>query len=293
MSYEKIGGSRKCYEVIEEASHVIHEAVNSDTVESLPDSLQPCTKLKNEKDIYAYESEIFGWFQGTVQYNEQSASPATVRSLCEALTHDDMKPIEALSSMADTFFSQQCIPSSWDELVGELQEEAFDGSASGRQWIYQSCNEFGYFQTTEGDNHPFMALKGCSLDVAGRQMCEDVYKIKKYEGPSRGGGASEYGSDETYGARNIQSTNITMPNGSCDPWHSLGVVEKDADFYDPSQKIAEGVVPVFIDGTAHCRDMYAPDAFVSVGINDTQAVKDAHARIKKNVYSYIGYLGLK
>ena len=105
-----------------------------------------------------------------------------------------------------------------------------------------------------------------------------------------GGGSDvdSYASDEHYGARNVQGTNITMPNGSCDPWHSLGVLEEGAPFYDESQRLAEGVEAVFIDGTAHCRDMYAPDVFAVYGIEDTDAVKEAHARVKANVYSYIG-----
>lgn len=47
-----------------------------------------------------------------------------------------------------------------------------------RQWIWQSCNEFGYFQTTEGDNHPFTSLTSCSLKIAGKEMCEQAYGIE-------------------------------------------------------------------------------------------------------------------
>jgi len=294
MSYDLIGGSDKCYSAIDSAMKVVHDAVESGSTDTLPSNLKPCGDINGAGDVYAYESEIYGWFQGTVQYNEQSSSNATVRSLCADLTDDSLSPIEALNKMAGNYFPQACVPSSWKDLVDELSEIEFDGSSAGRQWIYQSCNEFGYFQTTEGSDHPFISLKGCTLEVAGKKMCEDVFQIKDYDGPMRGGGQTEdgtynYASDEHYGARVIQGANITMPNGSCDPWHSLGVVDSEAKFYDDSQITGELVDPVFIDGTAHCRDMYAPEIFSQYGFNDTQAVKDAHKRIKANVYQYIGF----
>jgi hypothetical protein len=44
---------------------------------------------------------------------------------------------------------------------------------------------------------------------------------------------------------------------------------------------------VTIDGTAHCRDMYAPDVFAAVGNPDTDAVQWAHAAIAANVAAYL------
>ena len=243
MSYPPIGGSQQCYDIIEAAMTSVHDAVTNNP-DSLPPSLSPCAPVKGAEDMYAYESEIFGWFQGTVQYNMQGPSIATVASLCSALTSASSTPIEALASMADDYFGGSCVPSSWSDLIDELRVEEFDGSSAMRQWIYQSCNEFGYFQTTEGSDHPFVPLKGVTLDAAGKKMCEAAYSLDAYAGPRKGGGGDEtYASDEHYGARDIQGTNITMPNGSCDPWHSLGVISEEGKFYDEDQNTAEGIVP--------------------------------------------------
>ena len=45
---------------------------------------------------------------------------------------------------------------------------------------------------------------------------------------------------------------------------------------------------VTIDGTGHCRDMYAPNSIAKIGIPDTAAVQWAHQVIANDVARYIG-----
>jgi len=68
-----------------------------------------------------------------------------------------------------------------------------------------------------------------------------------------------------YGNRFIGEANITFPNGNSDPWHALGVVNTTDGFYQSCtdgpctpQHLQTSDRLVFMDGTAHCRDMYAP-----------------------------------
>jgi serine protease 16 len=298
LAYPLIGGSDECYAVVEKASSDLHDLITSTNVygvsPSVPDSLKPCSPMTSEKDLYAYESTIFGNFQGTVQYNLQS-SAATVADLCAELTQETHEtPLIAMASMVDKYFNTAtetdatCIFSSWDEMIAELQNDQFDGQSAMRQWIYQSCNEFGYFQTTEGEDHPFTSLTGCNLENAGKLMCEESYGIKNYKGPLKAGNSGDsYAADERYGARSVQGLNITMPNGNMDPWHSLGVINATGTYYSSDQETSPEVSVVFIDGTAHCRDMYAPGAFESMNVSDTSAVVWAHAKIKANVESYL------
>ncbi len=44
---------------------------------------------------------------------------------------------------------------------------------------------------------------------------------------------------------------------------------------------------VELEGTAHCRDMYAPGALEHAGVADTPSVKWAHATIGRNVADYL------
>ena len=49
-----------------------------------------------------------------------------------------------------------------------------------------------------------------------------------------------------YGGKSINCTNIAFPNGSIDPWHALSITED----------ISSTLKAIFIDGTAHCANMY-------------------------------------
>lgn len=78
-----------------------------------------------------------------------------------------------------------------------------------------------------------------------------------------------------YGDLHLSSTNTVMSNGNIDPWHSLGVVSNSTLPNVPSQ------VAVFIDGTAHCGDMYAASEF------DLPSLQEAHAVIAAHVASWL------
>lgn len=83
--------------------------------------------MTSELDLYAYESNVFGNFQGTVQYNMQMSGAATVGDLCSVLTDEKAEsPLGALDAMVTKYFASDtdtCIASSWDEMIGELQNE--------------------------------------------------------------------------------------------------------------------------------------------------------------------------
>lgn len=58
--------------------------------------------------------------------------------------------------------------------------------------------------------------------------------------------------NDFYGDLNIAGTNIVFPSGTIDPWHALGVSNTTAKLPETSE------VKVYIEGTAHCNDLYAP-----------------------------------
>jgi hypothetical protein len=58
--------------------------------------------------------------------------------------------------------------------------------------------------------------------------------------------------NDNYGNLNIAGTNIVFPSGTIDPWHALAVSNQTK----PLSQATE--TKVFIEGTAHCNDLYAP-----------------------------------
>ena len=104
-------------------------------------------------------------------------------------------------------------------------------------------------------------FEGFAIAVAdaGQLLCQQAYGLPDYTAPNTVWAATNYG------GRRISATNVTIPNGSADPWHALGVVNASDPFYDgctagepsctrQSVNSASDMV-VFIKDTAHCRDM--------------------------------------
>ena len=111
---------------------------------------------------------------------------------------------------------------------------------SERQWFYQTCAEFGYFQTSDSKKQPFGSL--ISMDLYTK-VCQEVFGITPDKVKANIQDTNNY-----YGGRDINKkvTNIVFPNGSIDPWHALGII-KD---------ITSHLKAVYITGTAHCANMY-------------------------------------
>ena len=79
------------------------------------------------------------------------------------------------------------------------------------------------------------------------QQCQDIF------GPEFNQSAIMEGikwTETYYGGRNISEDthNIVFPNGSIDPWHALSILKS----------VNNNTIAIFIEGTAHCANMYPP-----------------------------------
>lgn len=319
LGYPLIGGSQECVTTLTKANEALYNLASSTVPRAsspeIPEFLKPCESLEGELDFAQYLSTIFGNFQGAVQYNVPGRSKNTVAKMCDTLLDEgDQKqwkePIDRLANTMALFvpnasapFKERCIASSFQkDLIGLVKNTSFSDKncdlqcTSTRQWIWQSCNEFGFFQTTTGVNQPFSAFaKEITVQNVGKELCEQAFPgawgTGEYNGPRI------TWTNTHYGNRDIASVNTTLPNGSGDPWHALGIVNSTDLFYNSGcdqegtegcakQKLKASDQAVFIDGTSHCRDMFAPVPPDSKVI-DSEAVIWAHAKIAENVATYL------
>jgi len=172
-------------------------------------------------------------------------------------------PITGYAKVVEKVSNGECLPASYQEAVAQLtnltQAEAGVGV---RSWVFQTCNEFGYFQTTDSENQPFGDLVPVSYYA---ELCEKAFG-RKFNTPQL-----IYDTNQIYGGKNIRPTdtsNILFVNGNIDPWHALGVISD----------ISDSLKAVFINGTAHCANVHAPseDDLPSL----TQARQKISAQIK-------------
>ena len=65
-----------------------------------------------------------------------------------------------------------CMDVSYAKTLAEMRNATFDGFKAARQWYYQTCNEFGYFQTSASPlsdaAQPFASFETITLDSVGR-----------------------------------------------------------------------------------------------------------------------------
>lgn len=134
----------------------------------------------------------------------------------------------------------------------------------GRQWTYQTCTEFGYYQSSDLPDQPFG--KRFPIDFSIRQ-CSDIFGKKfNYQ-------LLESSVDRTnfiYGGLNLKLKRTVFPNGSIDPWSALGITSNTT-----------GNAAIFIQGTAHCADMYPPSE------KDSPELKEARIQIENHLSAWL------
>mmetsp|Transcript_3914 Transcript_3914/g.7391 ORF Transcript_3914/g.7391 Transcript_3914/m.7391 type:complete len:147 (+) Transcript_3914:1154-1594(+) len=113
---------------------------------------------------------------------------------------------------------------------------------------------FSFFQTTDSTKQPFSKFVPLKYYYA---LCDDAFGTDPLLRPRI---------DQTntiYGSRNYRGTRTHFSNGSIDPWHALGILSADG--------LPKSNSATFIQGTAHCADLYGPAP------SDSQALIEARA----------------
>ncbi|KAJ0395688.1 hypothetical protein ATCC90586_007927 [Pythium insidiosum] len=267
-------GGGDCYDRVEESIKALRELMDGGRggraqVDAL---FEPCYAMTNEFDDSVFESSVMGAFQDVAQYNGLRNGSMTLTDVCAHFTAiENGKPLERLASFLKRTRSKPCLDSKFEgeanATVNVLRETAFDGESSSRQWFYQTCNEFGYFQTTTSRHSPFSALRTLDERNVGLEVCKRVFEID--------GSPDIRGTNLDYGALGITVENVVFPSGTIDPWHALAV-KNDTTLHSSTAEA------VYIDGTAHCADMYYPST------DDSAAIQWAHAKIAAAVERYLG-----
>ncbi|KAI9290729.1 peptidase S28, partial [Neoconidiobolus thromboides FSU 785] len=202
-----------------------------------------------------YFANSLGYIVGIVQDNDNTN--LKIAKHCESLYLNGTKA-ERLNDFATNFKkylgNSTCKDFSDYSYFSSTEQPA--PTEYNRQWLYQSCNEFGYWQVAPPKNFPTM--KSRLLDVAfnEKSLCNDIF------GP---GGPEHPDIDETnnkYLGKNIEIDNLLFVNGELDPWTPLSITNSTV-------KLSS----IVIKGAAHCADLTYPYP------TDTKYVAEAKEKI--------------
>ncbi|GMT23494.1 hypothetical protein PFISCL1PPCAC_14791, partial [Pristionchus fissidentatus] len=255
--------SQKCYDRTTEAFTRLHK-LSLDPAGRLTIQqkfkLSPAWTGADDEIIDALDmNEVFmnlyGLYQGTVQYNSVDWSDVT--ALCKPMEDDKYDdPLDALRAIQVATYdgddNVQTLSSFATDLKSSLIDyltfvdghdpRVDDEDLAGVLWTWQTCNEFGYFQTTDYGEGIFGTPVPLNFFIT---MCENVFGVGMTH-VEKGIARTIY----QYGGRaRYNATNLVLPNGDADPWHALGIIEQG--------NLDGSIVPILIKGTSHCADMYA------------------------------------
>ncbi|XP_017010622.3 putative serine protease K12H4.7 [Drosophila takahashii] len=221
---------------------------------SLDEKFKTCTPIKdsieNDLDMASFFENLAGNFAGVVQYNKDNSPHATVTidDLCDVMLNTTAgPPVTRLGLVNDMLLKEantSCLDYKYEKMVADMKNISWESDAAkgSRQWTYQTCHEFGFYQTSENQADTFGNRFG--IDYFIRQ-CMDVFS-KNMDAKFLDLVVS--GTNDNYGALKPKTTNVLYVHGSIDPWHALGLVKSS----DPK------LPTIYIEGTAHCANMYEP-----------------------------------
>lgn len=237
----------------------------------LCDRLDPFSQL----DVANLFESLAGNFEGVVQYNKDNRISArganvTIDVLCDVMTDESLgSPLAryaAINSMLLDVAGEKCLDFRYDKMLKDMRAVAWNSSASegGRQWLYQTCTEFGYYQSSELVRQPFgrrfpveFSVRQCG-DIFGARFSADLLRDAVRR------------TNTLYGALKLRLERVVFPNGSIDPWHALGITTNGT-----------GNAAVYIQGTAHCADMYPPSD------KDSAELREARRLIEQHLLSWL------
>ncbi|XP_053123064.1 thymus-specific serine protease [Hemicordylus capensis] len=264
LSNPVVGGSKECLEAVAEAFFVVDSLMQAGEQAKLAKDFCSCGPLGGPDDCVEMVSNLADIFMGIVQYNNEGVSWGTVASVCRIMTnHSGGSPYQRLMAVTNMYLNNMglpCLHNSHNETLQILRSTNITMWGVGmRQWYFQTCTEFGYYQTCEEPACPFSRLMTLKPQL---DLCWQVFNISPDSVQEAVSFTNEY-----YGADHPKASRVLFVNGDIDPWHALSVLK--------NQSLSE--VAILINGTAHCANMSPSQPF------DPLPLVEARQRITSQV----------
>ncbi|CAI5446317.1 unnamed protein product [Caenorhabditis angaria] len=218
--------------------------------------------INDDKAVKYFWETVYSPYMEIVQYTGDAAGAfATQLTISNAICKyhlntqttilQKMKQVNNYFNLENEYFG--CNDISYQGFIDFMKDETFGEAQSDRAWVWQTCTEFGYYQSTASpiagpwfggvQNLPAQYyIDECTAIYGAQYNSAEVQTAVDY-------------TNKYYGGRDQLNTDrILLPNGDIDPWHALGKLNST----NPN------IVPVVINGTAHCADMYGTSTLDSV-----------------------------
>merc|ERR1712002_205565 len=246
-------------EAITQAEMMLKDSEAWDLLSSL---FLTCSPLDgdNEMDAKSFIELLIDNLAGIVQYN--GLQNQDIFSICSIMTDRSLgSPLERLAEVNTLMLSEGgygCLDHTYDSFLSMITDISWSGGGVGwRQWIWQTCTEFGWYQTTNQES----GVYGSSLNLEFfERWCQDAFGATFTHDVLE---KNVMDSNILYGGINPDVRNVVFVHGTIDPWHAMGVLED----------LSAEATSIVITGTSHCNDMYGDSS------GDSEDLKVARERI--------------
>jgi pimeloyl-ACP methyl ester carboxylesterase len=270
-----------CNAAISSATATVEKLLTTDVGrQELKSKFRLCDDIdaSDKDDIANLFSNLAGNFENVVQYNRDNRAfegakgvNITIDTICGIMVDSshgsELDRYAAVNDLILRTYEQKCQDFKYKKMITDLSQTSWDSSASegGRQWMYQTCVEFGYYQTSDYDKQPFGHHFPLNFMV---QQCKDIFGAAFTQDLTQAG---INWTNANYGGLGLHVDCIVFPNGSTDPWHALGI----------TSDLSPNATALFIKDAAHCANMY-PDS-----PNDLPQLREARHQIRNLIGRWI------
>ncbi|XP_047450601.1 thymus-specific serine protease [Mugil cephalus] len=270
-----VGGSEKCLAKVREAFVAVEAALMSGNISQVAMDFGCCQIPKDPADQTELMQNLADIFMGAVQYNEEGVL-MPIKELCGVMTNtseefeeevDAYKRLVKVSQIYRSTSTESCLDVSHEKAIKDLMDTSVQsGRRAERQWTYQTCTEFGFYETCEDATCPFSGMLTLQTQT---ELCAMLFGISQHSVSARVTFTNTY-----YGGDNPHTHRVLYVNGGIDPWKELSVVQGTTEDGEQAQT-------VFIEDTAHCADM------ASRRVTDRRSLREARQEIEKHVAGWL------
>jgi len=268
---EGVGGSAACQAAIKAGHQQVGAMFGSSTGRKALASL-----FGNSESWYEDIDNQRGFAgQGVADFPAQGNDPSckeamcNIKRICDAMTNVSIgSEVQRLAAVRKVQIATG-IKAIANALT--LQATPAPGWADGIDlWPWQTCTEFGFYQTCENGTQCFYTQGLADLD-SEMNFCSSIFGI-----PREIVAANVDYSNAYYGADRPQGSRVLYVNGEVDPWHANSILEQ------PSP----GLLTLYVSGASHHAWTH-PSA-----PSDQASVKQARGSIRRVVHNFLADMSI-
>jgi hypothetical protein len=224
----KVINKSSCGDKVREAVKLIEEKMSTPEGSLAVKTQFKATNVKNDGDFLYVVADMLA---AAVQYGRDKVFCNALTSNSDLIAGYAQGGLSVLNSMGTTPFEIS---------LAVAEREVVTADDNMRQWMWQSCSEFGWFQVANGTGTE--TSRSAKIDLPYHdEVCNRLYKA-----PMGVDGALN---EEWYfPLSNPETSRIIWTNGSNDPWLTLSITS-DGRASLPHYDI------LMMEGAAHCNDL--------------------------------------